>query len=200
MRKDDMNYTCKDYWSWPDDERWELIDGVAYNMSPAPTTQHQRISMLISSRIYNLLEGSECEAYAAPFDVYLPGSAEQEFSSINTIVQPDIVVICDTTKIIDKGCMGAPDLIVEILSPSTGKKDLNEKFRLYEREGVKEYWVIDPGNRYINLFKLISEGDKSGTYDSGEVFEPSSDWNPKVGSAVSGVVEGVSIHPDELFL
>ena len=76
-----MNYTCREYWSWPDDERWELIDGVAYNLSPVPTTQHQRISRIISRKIFNLTKAGPCEAYAAPFDVYMPGTAEQEFDT-----------------------------------------------------------------------------------------------------------------------
>ena len=117
---------------------------------------------------------------------------------INTIVQPDIVVICDPSKISDKGCMGAPDLIVEILSPSTGKKGLNEKFRLYEREAVRGYWIVDSGNRYLRVFRLIPEGNKIGTYDEGDIFR-TTDWEPKAGPAVSQVVDRFSVYPDELF-
>jgi len=138
LKKTDHKFTYKDYCSWPDDERWELIDGVAYDMSPAPTSRHQRISMIISTNISNWLKGKECEIFSAPFDVLLPAFPLKNEGEIDTIVQPDISVICDPSKIVERGCLGTPDLIVEILSPSTSKKDLNEKFQLYEKHGVKE--------------------------------------------------------------
>lgn len=149
-------------------------------------------------RIFNLLEGSGCEAFAAPFDVYLPEDTNQVFDTIDTIVQPDISVICDSKKIIEKGCLGAPDLIVEILSPSTGKKDLNEKFRLYEKRGVKEYWVVDPGNKYVEVFHLLTQGPDAGKYDDGTLTPPV-DWRDKNRMAESRVLQGFSIDVDELF-
>ena len=116
--------------------RWELIDGAAYAMSPAPKTNHQRLSFFIALEIGKYLEGRSCEAFSAPFDVRLAD---------DTVVQPDLSVICDKSKIDEKGCSGAPDLVVEILSDSTAYKDETEKRLLYERVGVREYWIINPG-------------------------------------------------------
>jgi Uma2 family endonuclease len=155
-RKTDQKFTYRDYKSWPEHERWELIDGIAYDMSPAPSSRHQWISSELARKIGNHLENKSCKTFSAPFDVMLPISPIQDDNMIDTIVQPDISVICDSTKIIEKGCLGVPDLIVEILSPSTSKKDLNEKFGLYEKHGVKEYWVVDPGNKYIRIFHLLN--------------------------------------------
>ncbi|HAK47311.1 MAG TPA: Uma2 family endonuclease [Spirochaeta sp.] len=128
-------YTYNDYLSWPENERWELIKGFAYSMSPAPKTRHQRISVILSSAIFDFLKGKPCEIFSAPFDVKLDD---------DTVVQPDLSVICDKDKIDEKGCNGAPDLIIEILSESTALKDQTEKRLLYEESGVREYWIINP--------------------------------------------------------
>jgi len=197
LKKSDKKYTYKDYCSWPEDERWELIDGVAYNMSPAPTSRHQEISGELYFRIKRFLK-NKCRIFSAPFDVFLPIFPIESEKTIDTVVQPDISVICDSSKIIEKGCMGAPDLIVEILSPSTSKRDLNEKFGLYERVGVKEYWVVDPGNKYIRIFHLISEGENSGKYDDGTLIPPA-DWREKDTIAESAVLEGFKVDVKELF-
>ena len=133
--KKNEKYTYKDYLSWPDDERWELINGIAYSMSPAPKIRHQRLSMLLGSVIFDFLKDKTCEAFSAPVDVKLDDS---------TVVQPDLLVVCDKDKLDEKGCNGAPDLVVEILSDSTAYKDLTEKRLLYERAGVREYWIINP--------------------------------------------------------
>jgi Uma2 family endonuclease len=151
--KKKTGFTYGDYKNWPDDERWEIIDGVPYNMSPAPSRIHQRLSIALSSQFFNYLEGKTCEVYAAPFDVILPEGNEHE-DDIETIVQPDLVVVCDPDKLNDKGCKGAPDLIVEIISPSTGKKDLKDKFYRYERAGVKYYWLVYPEEQVVVIYKL----------------------------------------------
>ena len=166
-KKLDQVYTYKDYASWPNDERWELIDGVAWNMSQAPVRRHQKILGNLHMTFREYFEEKPCEVYLAPFDVFFPSGKDEEMNDVTTVVQPDLSVICDREKLVDKGCFGPPDLVVEILSPYTSKKDLNEKFRLFERSGVYEYWVIDPGNKYIRVFKL----QQSGEYDPGEVFE-----------------------------
>lgn len=166
VRKNDENYTYADYRNWPDDERWEIIDGVAFNMSPAPSSGHQAISFYLSTEMGIYLRGKPCRAFAAPFDVYFPGFADQDMDEISTIVQPDLTVICDPSKIIDKGCLGAPDLVMEILSPSTSARDMNIKFSLYERSGVNEYWIVDSGNEYIRIFHL----SEKGKYDDGSLF------------------------------
>ncbi len=146
-------YTYKDYAGWPDEERWELINGVAYNMSPAPSRFHQEISGALFNSIYNYLKDKSCKVYHAPFDVRLPKGEEPE-EEIVTVVQPDIVVICEEKKLDDKGCKGAPDLVVEIVSPSTVSKDMKEKLAVYERHGVKEYWIIHPIDKLAIVYSL----------------------------------------------
>ena len=157
--KNDRTYTYGDYKTWPDDERWELIDGTAWNMSPAPNRYHQEIVSQFMRPILNHLEESPCKVYTAPFDVLLPDSADEEEDDIATVVQPDISVICDKNKLTDKGCTGAPDWIIEILSPYTSHKDMSIKYELYRRHGVREYWIADPGNRYVHVYLLDAEGN-----------------------------------------
>jgi Uma2 family endonuclease len=149
-------YTYGDYLKWNDDERWELIDGVAHNMSPAPNRRHQQIATELTRQFATYLLDKTCQVYAAPFDVRLPEN-DEETSDILTVVQPDISVICAPEKLDDAGCIGSPDLIVEILSPSTARKDHKEKFCCYERAGVKEYWLVDPLANTVTVFKLDAD-------------------------------------------
>ncbi|HOV13991.1 MAG TPA: Uma2 family endonuclease [Spirochaetota bacterium] len=158
-------YTYKDYLDFPENIRCELINGVIYNMSPAPRRYHQKISTRLLVKFFNYLENKPCEVYDAPFDVRLPLTKENSDFLINTVVQPDIVVVCDKFKLDDAGCLGAPDLIVEIISESTASKDLKIKFNLYEKVGVKEYWIVFPDEKIIQIFKL-----KNGEYGKPEVF------------------------------
>jgi Uma2 family endonuclease len=183
-------FTYRHYRTWPDEERWELIEGHAWSMSPAPATRHQRLSRKLLTRIVNFLEGKPCEAFDAPFDVLLP-EADEADDEVETVVQPDIVVYCDKTKLREYGARGEPDLIVEVLSPSTSKKDLNEKFNLYERHQVREYWVVDPGNRSIQVWHIKAEGG----FDRGELRDMIRDPSP----ISSNVLEGFSVDPKELF-
>ncbi|MCX8026879.1 MAG: Uma2 family endonuclease, partial [Thermodesulfovibrionales bacterium] len=134
-------------------ERWELIDGIAYNMSPAPSRYHQKIAGILFSKILNFLEGKDCEAYIAPFDVRLPEANESD-DKILTVVQPDISVICDKSKLDDRGCKGAPDWIIEIISPHTAAKDMKIKLALYEKHKVKEYWIVHPTDKFILVYRL----------------------------------------------
>jgi Uma2 family endonuclease len=159
QRRLEEHFTYGDYRTWPDNERWELIDGVAYDMSPAPSRLHQAVFGGIFFQIRAFLSGAECQVYGAPFDVRLPHGKQQD-DDIDTVVQPDIVVVCDRNKLDDKGCKGAPDLVIEILSPSTSSKDLHEKFQLYERVGVKEYWIVHPLDRTVMVFRR--DGDSFG--------------------------------------
>jgi len=152
-RKSEPKFTYGDYLTWPDEERWELIDGNAYNMSPAPSRRHQQISRELAFQIHDYLRDKPCELYHAPFDVRLPDEDESD-DEVLTVVQPDIVVICDKKKLDDKGCRGAPDLIIEILSPNTASKDLREKLNLYEKHGVNEYWIVHPTDNTVMVFKL----------------------------------------------
>jgi Uma2 family endonuclease len=165
IKKDDHPFTYKEYKTWPLHERWELIDGVAYDMSPAPSRYHQHISRNLEFQIVTFLQDKPCEVYDAPFDVFLPEGDEDE-DEITTIVQPDIVVVCDEHKLTDKGCRGAPDIVVEIISPYTGAKDKKEKFALYEKHGVKAYWIVDPSDGTVMVFML----DSSGSYGKPRVF------------------------------
>lgn len=158
-------YTYSDYKTWPDNERWELIDGVAYNMSPAPKREHQKVSFEISRQIGNSLTDGPCEAYSAPLDVKLSALTGIEENDIDIVVQPDILVVCDPDKLDEKGCNGAPDWIIEILSPTTSYKDENEKLMLYEKYGVREYWIIQPGAKMVFIYIL----DENGTYKKPEV-------------------------------
>lgn len=167
-KKLDKKFNYADYLTWPDDERWEIIEGVPYDMSPAPAREHQRISAIIFAKIYNFLAGKKCEAYFAPFDVRLVESKDEADEKIETVVQPDIVVICDQNKLDKQGCLGAPDIAVEIISPSTSYKDQTEKLRLYERYGVREYWIVNPDAKYIMVYRL--EGVK---YDKPEYLNKS---------------------------
>lgn len=163
--KQDQKYSYADYKTWNDDERWEIINGTVYNMSPAPMRVHQVISGVLFRKIGNYLEGKKCQAYAAPFDVRFIDYENQTDEEIETVVQPDIVVVCDEKKLDDYGCKGSPDIVIEILSPSTFKKDKIEKFYLYEKYGVKEYWIVYTGEKIIEVYKLTN-----GKYGKPEVY------------------------------
>jgi Uma2 family endonuclease len=145
--------TYRDYLTWPDNERGELIRGVAYDMSPAPAPEHQIVLGELFGELRNFLRGTSCRAYIAPFDVRFPEGNEAD-DAIETVVQPDISIVCDASKIDRKGCKGAPDIIIEILSPATAKKDSQEKFTLYEHHGVQEYWIVHPSEHLVEVFAL----------------------------------------------
>ena len=152
-RKSKNKFSYDNYCSWPDDERWELIGGQAYNMAPAPNRRHQKILQKLSLEIGKFLEDKPCELYIAPFDVRLAEKGETEKTTTN-VVQPDLVVFCDEKNLDEKGAIGPPDLVIEILSPSTAKKDQTIKYKLYERFGVKEYWVIQPEDNIVYIWNL----------------------------------------------
>jgi len=138
-------YTYKDYLSWGDDVRFELLDGIPHMMA-APTRWHQQVTFEISRQLGNWLEGKPCEVYIAPFDVRLFPEADK---SDRVVVQPDVLVICDGEKLSDgKACRGAPDFVVEVTSKGTKGKDFREKKALYEKAGVREYWVVEAGAVY----------------------------------------------------
>ncbi|HNT49655.1 MAG TPA: Uma2 family endonuclease [Cyclobacteriaceae bacterium] len=156
-----LNYTYADYLKWDLPEMVELIRGKVFKMSPAPTSSHQRISGGLFGTIHQFLKTKKCEVFSAPFDVRLPrkGKADKD---IVTVVQPDICVICDPQKIDERGCLGAPDWIIEILSKHTSAKDLNEKFDVYEESGVKEYWVVHPSDHTVLVYTLNEHGKYEG--------------------------------------
>jgi len=145
------SYTYADYMTWQFDGMVELIQGKIFKRSPAPGKAHQEISSNIQGVIWNHLRKKKCKVFHAPFDVRLPSINKKE---VDTVVQPDICVICDTSKLDDQGCNGAPDWIIEILSKGTAKKDLNEKFDLYQHAGVKEYWIVHPKDQTVLVYLL----------------------------------------------
>lgn len=154
LPKRDIEYhSYADYQTWPDDCRYELIDGIAYAMAPAPTRKHQIAVLEIARQIANTLEGKPCRPYIAPFDVRLM-QTDQADNQVNTVVQPDISVICDRNKLDDKGARGAPDWIIEVLSPATASHDQIVKHALYERAGVREYWLVHPTDRLLTIYRL----------------------------------------------
>jgi Uma2 family endonuclease len=155
-------YSYADYlaWKWP--EMLELIHGKIFKMSPAPSSLHQKVSMELSRQIANFLKGKKCKVFTAPFDVRLPESVLlNKDHEITTVVQPDICVVCDSNKIDEQGCLGAPDWVIEILSQNTSGKDLRYKFDVYEKSEVKEYWVIHPNEQTVLVFIL-----ENGKYTS----------------------------------
>lgn len=155
----DLNkrYTYADYLQWRLTERVELLRGKIVTMSPAPSRRHQEISRSLLHFLGNFLWQKECKIYHAPFDVRLTAAGN------DTVVQPDICVVCDLSKLDEQGCNGAPDLIVEILSPGNSKKELKQKFDLYQENGVIEYWIVYPTEESIIVYTLNEEGKYIGS-------------------------------------
>ena len=154
-------YSYADYLTWKFSERVELIRGWIYKMSPAPRRRHQELSGNIFFALKSKEELNKCKVYDAPFDVRLVKVKTVGDAHIDTVVQPDICVVCDLEKLDEAGCVGAPDLIVEVTSPGTAKKDYNEKYNLYEQNGVKEYWIASPEAQSVEIFYLEEEGYQS---------------------------------------
>ncbi|WP_293303731.1 Uma2 family endonuclease [Pedobacter sp. UBA5917] len=166
-------YSYADYMRFEFEERLEIIKGRIFKMSPAPSRIHQKILGRIHNPIYNILKGHNCEVYMAPFDVRLAKKSKND-KEVFTVVQPDIVVVCDQDKLDKRGCIGAPDIVVEILSPGNNKKELINKYEVYEEAGVKEYWIVSHLDktffRYIlddqgkfQPTKLLTEGEEVTT-------------------------------------
>ncbi len=147
-------YSYADYLTWRFDTMVELIKGKLFIQSPAPAYRHQLIASNLHRDISNHFRNHQCQSFFAPFDVRLLKNKASD-NEITTVVQPDICVICDPSKLDKKGCLGAPDLIIEIISPATAKKDMNDKFNLYEENGVKEYWLVNPDSNSLDQYVLI---------------------------------------------
>jgi Uma2 family endonuclease len=150
-------YNYADYLQWKFEERVELIKGRIFKMSPAPSSNHQDISGNIYFAIKLYLLNNNCKVYAAPFDVRLTKKSK-DHKEVLTVVQPDICVICNRSKIDEKGCLGAPDIVVEILSPGNNKKELQNKYEVYEENGVQEYWIVSPQDKTFLKYTLNNEG------------------------------------------
>ena len=187
----DQSYSYADYLTWRFTEYVELIRGKVLRKMAAPTKVHQQVSRNLTARLFNALEGQPCELFAAPFDVRLLKTGGNGDAQIRTVVQPDLCVVCDASKLDDKGCLGAPDLVIEIISPRTARLDTTVKAALYAENGVREYWVVFPGEQIINLYELRGE-----EYKLAEIYaEPGPinslalpglrvDWNAIFGSLI----------------
>ena len=151
------SYTYRDYLTWPPERRCELINGLPYAMAPAPSPLHQEVVGEIYRQLANALEGRPCRPLIAPVDVRLPRGGERD-EEIDTVVQPDVLVVCDHKKLDLKGVRGAPDLVVEVVSPQSAFHDHQRKRELYERAGVREYWIVDPWERLVYIYRLSETG------------------------------------------
>ena len=178
-------YTFADALTWGEDERIEIIDGDAF-MMPPPLRVHQKISGQLYRQIANFLEGKKCEVYAAPFAVRPFEEDGDTPEDVDTMLEPDITVVCDPDKLDKYGCKGAPDMVIEILSPSTRRHDLAVKYRLYQRAGVREYWIVDPDTKTVQVFKL-----DDGLYNAPDVFT--------AGAVPVGIWEDFSIDLSRVF-
>ena len=162
----EVHYTFGDLLSWNDGNRYELYDGRPVALT-SPTAVHQQVSGELFAQLHSYLTGKPCRAYYAPFDVRLFEKEGEAPEDIDTVVQPDLFVICDRSKVDEHGVHGAPDLVIEILSPSTARQDKLVKFNLYLQAGVREYWIVDPGDKTVQTFVL-----RDGQYVA-EVFSES---------------------------
>lgn len=160
-------YTYADYLTYDENERIEIIEGRIYNMSPTPSRIHQEIIMEISYKIKSYIESNKgpCKVYPAPFDVILKYD-DEETNSSQSVVQPDISVICDKNKLTDKGCTGSPDMIVEVVSPYNPSNDFVRKLNLYQQFKVKEYWIVNPIKKNILVYTL----DDTGNYGMPDMY------------------------------
>jgi len=165
--KANERYTYADYLEWNGPERYELIEGEAYMMM-GPAYTHQLVSGEVLRQLLNFLEGKKCKALAAPFDVRLFEKEGDAPEDVDTIVQPDILVTCDTSKLNERGLKGSPDMVIEILSPSTQRHDRLTKLDLYQQARVQEYWIVDPANQSVQVYLL----DGTGTLRPHEVYGP----------------------------
>ena len=181
-------FSYADYLTWPDDERWELINGAPYNMTPAPKPRHQRVQRRLTRIMDNFLAGHKCELFPSPFDVRFPPEPKAADDAVDTVVQPDISVICDESKIDDHGCVGPPDVVAEIVSEETGGRDETIKLRLYEEHGVREYWIVNPWDATVRIYNL----DEHGKYGFPRLVT-------KLEIAESGAVEGLTVNLNDVF-
>ena len=185
------NFTYKDYLAWPDDVRAEIINGIAYMMGQ-PSTSHQRVSMQLSLLFASFLKGKTCQVFAAPFGVRL---FPKEDRTDDTVVEPDIVVICDPSKIDEQGCNGAPDLVIEILSPSSKRRDKYLKRDLYQKAGVREYWIVSADEKEIEVHLFETKTIKN--YAINEPETPDDELLPEIVPVFT--LPGLEIDVKDLF-
>ncbi|GHU67379.1 hypothetical protein AGMMS49983_18470 [Clostridia bacterium] len=167
LAKSEEYYTYADYYEWDTQERYELIDGVPYMMSPGPTPTHQGILINLATVLRNYLRGKPCKVFPAPFDVRLNADGADD-----TVVQPDILVICDKTKIDDRGSKGAPDMVIEIISKSSGNYDRGLKLQKYIEAGVRECWIVDPDDKIVHVYILQDDGSANmSLYNASDIVQ-----------------------------
>ncbi len=182
-----LTYTYADYLQWKFEERLELFRGKIFKLS-APNTKHQVILANILVLFAAFLKKKSCKVFISPFDVRLPVKNKKKDNEVTTVVQPDLCIVCDESKIDNRGCCGAPDLVVVVLSPGNSKKEIRLKHELYEEAGVKEYWIVNPEEENIVVFILNEEGTFSGLkmYACGDTIQ-------------SFAVPGLNINLTEIF-
>ncbi len=190
MSQLDMNkrYSVSDYLNWKIDERIELINGKIFKMSPAPSITHQEVSRNLAGHFWEYFKGHKCNYFVAPSDVFLENISDTGEKLKDTVVQPDLFVVCDLGKMKENGCHGAPDLVIEIISPSTARKDMGFKYDLYEEQGVKEYWVVYPKDGAVSIYRL-----EDGKYIEDGPFTRTGDL------LKSDVVSGFKLLLDDVF-
>lgn len=154
LPKENKKYTYAEYLTWPKEEKWEIINGEPY-MQAAPSWQHQSISRELILQFGEYLRNKTCQIFSAPFDLRLPYDGEKDEETTN-VYQPDLVVVCDKNKLKGTGYYGVPSMVIEILSPATARIDRLLKFNMYEKAGVKEYWIVEPDTKLISVFILQS--------------------------------------------
>lgn len=180
------NYTYADYLTWEMEEMVELIKGKIFKKAAAPRRIHQWLAGNLHTELNSFLKGNKCQAYIAPFDVRLPVNSKKD-DKIFTVVQPDICVVCDLEKLDDRGCIGAPDLVVEVLSPSNNQVELRHKYEVYEESGVKEYWLVIPDSQTLLIYTLINgKFNASRLMTTGDL-------------AKSSVIKGFELNLEEFF-
>lgn len=179
-------YTYAELMEWDGDARYELYNGQPVALA-APNRFHQEISGALFFQLYNYLQGKNCRVYAAPFDVCLFADKNDSFENIDTVIQPDISVVCDPNKLTRHGCNGAPDLVIEILSPADRRRDRLTKFDLYQQAGVQEYWIVDPEAQVVLVHSL-----EDGRYHSPAAY------NARASVPVE-VLEGCTIQLPQVF-
>jgi len=184
-RRDHDLHTYGDSLAWPEDVRYELIDGVAYLLASAPTLDHQDVAGEIYRQLANALEDRPCRVYVTPVDVRLP-KADEADERIDTVVQPDVLVVCDDRKLDRRGVRGAPDLVVEVLSPATASHDQVLKRRVYERAGVREFWLVHPSDRVLTIYRL-----KDGEFGKPDLHDLSAETPVEVLPGVTLVWDGL---------
>lgn len=187
--QDNGTYCYGDYATWPEQPRCELVRGRVYAMSPSPSWRHQKITMKISARLGDFLKGKPCQPFIAPMDVFLPRAdqTKADINAVDTVVQPDLGVVCDPDKIMDRGVWGAPDVVMEVLSPASVLHDMNRKKDLYAAHGCREYWIWEGNASWVIILHRLEGGgwDQGSSFGPGEV-------------AVSQILPGFSVDVEEL--